>query len=347
MKRILNLPIILIGLALGYFVSSVPSGYYLLRPGGAYEIAPILELPPEQRQEVGRIAFTAVRAGPASWFQVAEARVRGNADVVPSDQIVPSGMSMEEFNQRNQRLIEESKLVASVVGLRAAGLDARVTGQGAEVGGTLEGMPAAELLQRGDVIVAVDGQPADTAPAVVEAVRRHEVGDQVRFTIQRGGQQLEVEVGTRSSPSEPGRPLVGVAVSTYQLDATLPFPVSIDTGNVGGPSAGLMFSLAILDAVTPGDLARGNYVAGTGTIAVDGTVGPIGGAAEKSVAAEQAGAAVFLVPREDEPDARRGARTIRVVPIDRFADAIQALCNLDPPGNVPAAPLPLCSVPPA
>lgn len=347
MKRILNLPFFLIALALGYFVSSVPSGYYLLRPGGAYEIAPILELPPEQRQEIGRIAFTAVRAGPASWWQVAEARVRGNAEVVPSDRIVPSGMTTEELNQRNQRLIEESKLVASVVGLRAAGLDARVTGQGAEVGGTLEGMPADGLLQRGDVIVAVDGQPTDTAPAVVEAVRRHDVGDQVRFAAYRDGQQLEVVVGTRSSPTEPGRPLVGVAVSTYQLDATLPFPVSIDTGNVGGPSAGLMFSIAIFDAVTPGDLARGNFVAGTGTIAVDGTVGPIGGAAEKIVAAEQAGAAVFLVPREDEPEARRGSHTIRVVPIDRFADAIQALCSLDPQGNVPATPLPLCTAPPA
>jgi PDZ domain-containing protein len=347
MKRILSLPFFLIVLALSYFLSSVPSGYYLLRPGGAYEIAPILELPPEQRQEIGRLAFTAVRAGRASWWQVADARVRGDAEVVPSDQIVPSGMTTEELNQRNQRLIEESKLVASVVGLRAAGLDARVTGQGAEVGGTLEGMPAEGLLQRGDVIVAVDGQPTDTAPAVVEAVRRHGVGDQVRFTVYRDGQELEVVVGTRSSPTEPGRPLVGVAVSTYELDATLPFPVSIDTGNVGGPSAGLMFSIAIFDAVTPGDLARGNFVAGTGTIAVDGTVGPIGGAAEKIVAAEQAGATVFLVPREDEPEARRGAHSIRVVPIVRFADAVQVLCSLEPQGNVPAAPLPLCTNPPA
>jgi Lon-like protease len=343
MQRALNLPLFLFALALGYLATSIPSGYYLLRPGGAYEIGPILELPPEQRQESGRLAFTAVRAGRASWWQVGEARLTGDAEIVPAEQFLPPGMSVDELNQQNQRLIEESKLLASVVGLQAAGFEARITGQGAEVGGTQPGLPAEGLLQAGDVIVAVDGQATDTAPSVVEAVRRHAVGDQVRFTVSRGGQLQEIVVGTRSSPSEPGRPLVGVAVGTYHLDAALPFPISIDTRNIGGPSAGLMFSLAIFDGVTPGDLTRGHFVAGTGTIAADGTVGPIGGAAEKVAAAEAAGADLFLAPREDEPEARRGAHQIRVAAVGRFDEAVAVLCGLEPLGSAPPEPPPPCS----
>src|SRR5438094_5986567 len=101
----------------------------------------------------------------------------------------------------------------------------------------------------------------------------------------------------------------------------MPFPVDIESDNVGGPSAGFMFALGLLDAVTDGDLTRGYYVAGTGTITQDGLVGPVGGASEKAVAAEQDGAQIFLVPSANFDDARRWTRTLRVVPVDRFEDA--------------------------
>jgi PDZ domain-containing protein len=124
--------------------------------------------------------------------------------------------------------------------------------------------------------------------------------------------------------------VVGITISTYLFDVRMPFPVDIQSDNVGGPSAGFMFALGILDAVTPGDLTRGYYVAGTGTIAQDGTVGAVGGAAEKALAAEQDGAQVFLVPRDDAEEAHRWVHKLQIVPIDRFEDAIQALCALPP-----------------
>ena len=194
----------------------------------------------------------------------------------------------------------------------------------------LKGMPADGVLQVGDVIVAVDGQPIDTTNALIASVRRHQPGDQVTLTILRDGQQQDVQLGTANSPTEPGRPIVGITISTYLYDVRMPFPVDVQSDNVGGPSAGFMFALGILDAVTDGDLTRGYYVVGTGTIAADGTVGAVGGAAEKALAAEQDGAQLFLVPKDDYDEAKRWVKRLKIVPVERFEDAIHALCALEP-----------------
>jgi len=276
------------------------------------------------------MAFTAVFEQEASWGEVARARVVGRAEVVPAVDVRPPGTTQEQVNQTNKRLIDESKPVAAVVALRAAGYPVEITGQGAEVESLIEGMPAQGVLQVGDIIVAVDGQPIDTTSALIQAVTRHRVGDQVTLTIRREGQTQDLQVGTRSSPTEPGRPIVGVTVSTYLFDVRMPFPVDVESDNVGGPSAGFMFALGILDAVTDGDLTRGYYVAGTGTIGQDGVVGAVGGAAEKALAAEQDGAQVFLVPKDDSEEARRWVKQLQIVPIERFEDAIHALCSLSP-----------------
>ena len=288
---------------------------------------------------MGRMAFTAVFEQEASWGEVARAKVVGRAEVMPAVDVRPPGTTQEQVNQTNKRLIDESKPVAAVVALRAAGYPVDITGQGAEVESLIEGMPAQGVLQVGDIIVAVDGQPIDTTNALIQAVTRHRVGDQVTLTIRREGQTQDLQVGTRSSPTEPGRPIVGVTVSTYLFDVRMPFPVDVESDNVGGPSAGFMFALGILDAVTDGDLTRGYYIAGTGTIGQDGVVGAVGGAAEKALAAEQDGAQVFLVPKDDSEEARRWVKQLQIVPIERFDDAIHALCGL-PPLPTAAAPEP-------
>src|SRR5205823_11683359 len=179
-----------------------------------------------------------------------------------------------------------------------------------------------------------DGQPTVTTDSLIQAVTRHQIGEQVSVSIRRDGQDQTLEVRTRESPTPPRRPILGITVSTYLFDVRLPFQVDIQSDNVGGPSAGFMFALGILDAVTDGDLTRGYYVAGTGTIAQDGSIGAVGGAAEKALAAEQDGAQVFLVPSNDYAEAGRWAHNIRIIPVGKFEDAVTALCNLDP---LPAA----------
>lgn len=344
LRRLAGFPIIILAALLALFLTRVPSGNFIISPGGSYDVGSRLRVPDERRQESGKLAFTAVLARPGSWLDVLRARLDDTTEAVPVEEVRPRGISPEEFNQINRRLIDESKSVAAVVALRAAGFDARVTGQGAQIVATLEGMPAESVLREGDVVVAADGQPVGTAVELIESIRRHQVGEKVRLTVLRDSQRQELEVGTKNSPNEPGRPLIGASVNTRQFDVILPFPVTIDTENVGGASAGLMFSLGILDAVTAGILTRGYYVAGTGTIAADGSIGPIGGAAQKVMAAERDGAQIFLVPQRNLEDAQRGARSIRLYPVERFAEAVRILCGLEPlPDTPPEPPRPCAS----
>jgi PDZ domain-containing protein len=306
------------------------SPYFLITPGPTYDIASRLTIPDDDRKPMGHLAFTAVYEQEATWNQIVHARLGGDAEIVPAIYIRPPGVSQDQLNQTNKRLIDESKPVAAVVALRAAGYPVEITGQGAEVESIIRGMPADGVLQVKDVITAVNGQPVATSDQLVSAVTGHSVGDQLTLSIQRDGQSQDLAVSTTESPNAPGRPVVGVTIGTYQFAVHMPFPVDIQSDNVGGPSAGFMFALGILDAVTDGDLTRGYYVAGTGTIAQDGTVGAVGGAAEKALAAEQDGAQIFLVPRDDAEDAHRWVHTIQIVPIDRFDDAVHALCALPP-----------------
>ena len=316
------------------------SPYFLITPGGTFDIGSRLHIPGEQRREMGRMAFTAVYEQEASWGEVARAKFVGQSEVVPAVDIRPPGVSQEQINQTNKRLIDESKPVAAVVALRAAGFPVAITGQGAEVQSIIQGLPADGVLQVGDVIVAVDGQPVETTNQLVDTISHHAIGEEVTLTIWRNGQQYDLGLTTRASPTDASRPVVGVTIATYLFDVQMPFPVDVESDNVGGPSAGFMFALGIFDAVTDGDLTRGHYVAGTGTIAQDGTVGAVGGAAEKALAAEQDGAQVFLVPRNDAADAHRWVRNLQIVPIDRFDDGVRALCALPPIGAAASAPPP-------
>jgi PDZ domain-containing protein len=306
------------------------SPYFLVTPGGTYDIGSRLQIPDEHRQPIGRMAFTAVFEQEATWTEIARARIAGRAEVVPAVYIRPPGTTQEQINTNNRRLIDESKPIAAFVALKAAGFPVAITGQGARVESIVDGMPARGVLRVGDVIVAADGQPVQTTDSLIAAVRLHEVGDTVTLEVHRNDQDQTFEVGTRDSPNEPGIPIVGVTVSTYLFDVRLPFPVDIKSDNVGGPSAGFMFALGILAAATTGDLTRGYYVAGTGTITQDGTVGAVGGAAEKALAAEQDGAQIFLVPKDDAAEAHRWVHNIQIVPVDQFEDAIHALCELQP-----------------
>jgi Lon-like protease len=328
------------------------SPYFLITPGGTYDIGydygSRLSIPDEYRKPMGRLAFTAVFETEASWLEILHAKVAGQAEIVPAVYIRPPGTTQEQVNQTNQRLIDESKPVAAVVGLRAAGFPVNITGQGARVESILDGMPAQGVLQVGDIIVGVDGQPVTTTDSLIQAITRHAVGDRINLEVHRGDDDVMLSLVTAESPSEAGRPIVGVTISTYLFDVQMPFQVDIQSDNVGGPSAGFMFALAVLDGVTDGDLTRGYYVAGTGTIAQDGTVGAVGGAAEKALAAEEAGAQIFLAPKDDAEEAHRWVHAIQIIPISRFEDAIAALCGL-PPGPNPASPLEPtpCAQPPA
>ncbi len=179
------------------------------------------------------------------------------------------------------------------------------------------------------MIVAVDGQRVATTCDVGRAVDAHEVGDEVEVQLRRDGKKRTVRIEAAANPEDETSAFLGVVMQeiNYRFDPGL--EVTFETGEIAGPSAGLMFSLALYDRLTPEDLTGGRDIAGTGTIACDGGVGPIGGVEQKVAGAEDRGATIFLAPQGNAAAARAVADEIEIVPISTFDDAVEYLENLE------------------
>jgi Lon-like protease len=244
--------------------------------------------------------------------------------VVPKDQVT-GGESLSESQRIQEEEMEVSKRNAQVVALGALNR-ATPGGDGAQVEGVLG--PSRGVIQRGDVIVEVDGQPTETLCDVGREIGDHEPGDQVEVTAVRDGARQTLSVTAGNHPRIPGRAYIGIAMaSDYEFDPGL--EVDFETGRIAGPSAGLMFALALYDRLTPDDLTDGKDIAGTGTINCDGSVGPIGGIEQKVAGAEQRGAEIFLSPVANADAARGAATEIEIVSIETFSDAREYLEGLD------------------
>lgn len=237
----------------------------------------------------------------------------------PRQELFPKGQSTQQIDQQNASDMEESKQTAMVVALRQLGY--RVEPQAVTVAAVLGGAPADGKLHVGDRLLRVDGAAVSSIKQVQDAIRRHHVGETVRFTVDRHGADLVVAV---SVGSDGGQPRVGVAL--HEDFGRLPVSLSIDTEDIGGPSAGLMFTLAIIDKLTPGDLTGGRKIAGTGQIELDQTVDPIGGIDEKLVAAKRQGATIFLVPAGNCAEAKAHPPAgLRLVKVRNLRDALEFL----------------------
>jgi PDZ domain-containing protein len=192
----------------------------------------------------------------------------------------------------------------------------------------VEDVPAASVLELGDSIEEIDGTPISSVSDIRSVLEGLEVGDTLEMTISRDGEETTVTVELAEREDEPGAPMIGVMLGELTEP---PFPVSIEAGDVGGPSAGMMHTLAIIDTLTEGELTGGNVIAGTGTISLDGSVGSIGGIRQKVVAAEAAGADYILVPEGNYESALTAEReSIEIVPVATIDDAIDFLESLDP-----------------
>nr|MDQ3879285.1 PDZ domain-containing protein [Actinomycetota bacterium] len=199
---------------------------------------------------------------------------------------------------------------------------------GAKVVNVLDDTPAQGVIQKDDVITAVNGVHVGTTCDVTKELHSLEVGDKVVVTVRRGTRSHVLRgITTARSPIDNESPFLGIQMEEFVHPG---FDILIDTGKIVGPSGGMMFSLALYDALTPGDLTQGKKIAGTGTIDCNGTVGPIGGIEEKVAGAEAAGAEIFLAPESEADDARAAAGDIKVVSVKTFDDALQYLQSLGP-----------------
>jgi PDZ domain-containing protein len=321
----------------------VPLPYRLISPGGATPVENVVDISGTQVYEhEGSVLFLTVSVSDddVNAYTLLSGWLDDDVDVIDEDDLL-QGRTQKEEEQLNEIAMTTSQQIATQVALERLGYAVPVTGVGAAVTAVENGSPADGLLEVGDVITAVDGTPVQLAEDVGAAVRARPPGMAVTFTVQRGDETLPVTVTTRAAEQGDfaGQAQVGVASLTKDPNFEFPVDVEIDTGAVGGPSAGLAFTLTILDELSAGNLTGGKKVAVTGTIESDGSVGEIGGVAQKAATAEQAGARLFIVPAAEAAEARDHAGGMKVMGVK---DLNEALAALERNGGDPltAAPVP-------
>lgn len=289
----------------------------------------------------GHLNMTTVRVTSADYNMNLVEAVYGwlapDNKVVPHDTLYPEGKTEQQSTQENAEEFSQSQESAKVAALKELGIPVK---SWVIVATVLKGSPAEGRLHAGDVIKAVDGTAVKGPDDVAKLVTRHKPGQDVAFTIVPAKEQAAAEKAqktatrtenvtiatAKSHDSGRQRAIVGISAGT---DHTFPFTIDIKLADVGGPSAGLMFTLGIIDKLTPDDLTGGKFVAGTGTIDDDGHVGPIGGVEMKTVGARDKGAQYFLTPKDNCADAAKDTpEGLTLVRVNTLDDALNALKDI-------------------
>jgi PDZ domain-containing protein len=321
----------------------LPSPVALVVPGPVEPAESLITIDGRSYEPQGRLLLTGVRLYPDPRLgQYVLAHLQPDVELVRKEEARPPFLSREEFRRLSQRLVVESQNVAQVVALRQAGYQVSTGDSKVEVLFTLPGTPASEQLQPGDVIEAANGEPLRTTTELVSIVQGCLTGEPVDLRVRRDQRRMTVTLPALLGPLDAEGPVLGIVAMTRGLDYRAPVNVRLDSGPVaGGASAGLMYALGVYNALATEDITRGHRIAGTGTLRLNGKVGPAGAIRLKVRAAEDAGAQHFLVAVEDAPAARAAARHIRIIPVSSFEEALSALRALDNPpprgpGVVPA-----------
>lgn len=287
---------------------------------GEVEGEPVVELSGLDTDEtVGELNMTTVSVRTQMTLAQALGRwVMTDDTIVPIEQIFPPNVSEEDVRESNEAAFTLSESAATVAAMNFLGAEIEIG-----VHDTVAGSPAEGQLEAGDVILAVDGEPVDEPGQVQQLVQEKNPGDEINLTIRRDDQEQEVTITLGENEQDPSIPQVGILMVSEPVED---IDVNYNLQDVGGPSAGMIFSLAVIDKMSPGQLNGGNKVAGTGTIAEDGTVGPIGGIVHKIDAAEDAGIELFLAPAGNcEVAMSRDHGDMVVASVETLDDAIDAM----------------------
>ncbi len=328
------LGVVLASAVVGGLLLKVP--YVALVPGSAKDTEPLLAIEGvDEFPSEGELLFTTVRVRqrPNLW-EYLWLKANDDATVVPEEDIL-GGRTPEENREFNLGVMNDSKRVAVAVALQELGYDAIKT-DAVVVQQLVPEAPAEEVLVLGDSILAIDGEPTTNTGELVELLSDRRPGDSVALSIQRFGETdlREISVVLDANPERPEDGFLGIQpADRQQYINDFGFSVAIDSGSVGGPSAGLAFTLAVLDQLTSGELTGGMQVAVTGTISAAGDVGPVGGVLQKTAAVSQLGADVFIVPArlgdaELAAVVERAGDDLMIIPVNTLGEALDALAGL-------------------
>jgi PDZ domain-containing protein len=261
-------------------------------------------------------------------FQALRAWLDPSEAVVPESELFPPGQTAQQTQAQDTEQMASSQETATAAALSALHIPYRTQ---VVVMQTVPGLPASTVLKPGDVIVAVDGTPVSGAQSLSSLITAKPAGTVLHLTVVRDGKTMHVDVASKRSG---GQPVIGVQV---QEEYKFPFTVKFSVGDIGGPSAGMMFALGIVDKLTPMNLTGGQFIAGTGEITASGQVLAIGGIQQKMVGARDAGATIFLTPAANCADTRGAVPVgLRIVKVSTLSQAITDLEAIKAGRSVPA-----------
>ncbi len=316
-------------------LSLIKTDYYFMSPGPPYQWEVEVE-GMEIYQFDGNLYQLTVRRDEANALIYIWSFVDSTFDLYPREVILPDGVTPEELTQISIQNMKTSENVAIAVALNKLGYDFPSTGDGVLVVGLLEGSPVYEKLKKNDLLVSINYEKVSSASEFIATLRSYSIGETVTIQLIREDEGILDEISIETELIEhieyENEPMVGFLATTSNERFDFPFQVDIKTGNVGGPSAGLMMALNVYNLLTPIDITNSMIIAGTGTIEIDGSVGPVGGIKQKITAAKRAGAELILVPVANYEEAKKlETDTTAIVQVDSFEEALEVISEYSSP----------------
>jgi len=317
-----------------FLIALMPIGltkteYYFMSPGPPYQ----WEIDYGNNDNYtfeGNLYQLTVRRDEANIFVYLWSLINDSYDLYPREVILPDGVTPQELSEISIQNMRTSENVAIAVALKNIGYEIESKGDGVAVVGLLEDSPVKDKLKKGDLINSINNIEIFSATEFISTLRTYSIGETVSIGLLREvdgvKEQMYIETTLIEHVEYEGEPMVGFLATTVNERFDFPFEIDIKTGNVGGPSAGLMMALNVYNNLIPEDITNSMIVAGTGTIEIDGSVGPVGGIKQKIIAAKRAGAELILVPVANFEEAIQfETDKTAIVAVDSFDEALSVI----------------------
>jgi len=335
-----NIIYFVIVVVIAYFLATYQLPYYIQRPGSADALDPIVEVSggSNSKGDMHLVTVSGVQATP---IQYVWAKLFPYNEILPIDQVFPEGITQDDYMHAQLQMMESSQEASTVVAYESAGEDISIEYNGVYVVSVVEGMPANGKLETGDIIIGIDGKEVKESDDLMSYINTKEENDAVTIDFIRNEKKNSVDLSLQAFDDNEDKVGIGISLVTDRK-VDIDRPVEFSSGNIGGPSAGLMFSLEIYDQLTEEDLTKGYQISGTGEIDYNGNVLPIGGIDKKVVAADREGIDIFFAPNENgdadsnyqvaKEMAEEIGTEMEIVPVDTFDEALTYLEKLKPKG---------------
>ena len=310
-------------------LSFIQTEYYFMSPGPPYQWD--IDYGEIDNYEFdGSLYQLTVRRDEANVLIYIWSLVNDSYDLYPREVILPDGVTPKELSEISIQNMRTSENVAIAVALKNVGYEISSKGDGVAVVGILDDSPVKDKLKKGDLLNSINNKNISSATEFISTLRTYSIGETISIGLLReidgNKKTLTIETTLIEHVEYEGEPMVGFLATTVNERFDFPFEIDIKTGNVGGPSAGLMMALNVYNNLIPEDLTNSMIVAGTGTIEIDGSVGPVGGIKQKVIAAKKAGAELILVPVANFEEAKIfETEETAIVAVDSFSEALSVI----------------------